>query len=136
MRRVTRRSFLRESGGALGIAAIGLSAGGATGLGIAGCGNVSVGSGAAADGSTLVSTWADPKGDGQLQVGPGEPLVAREDLGSKAAYRTILGTVAHLTDAHVMDAASPARVPFLARLGPPFQSTFRPQEALTAQVSL
>ncbi len=56
----------------------------------------------------------------------------REDLGAKAAYRTTLGTVAHLTDAHVMDAASPARVTFLARLGPPFQSTFRPHEALTA----
>jgi hypothetical protein len=136
MRRVTRRSFLRESGGALGLAAIGLTASGATGLAIAGCGNVSAASGAAADGSTLLSTWADPDGDGQLQVGPGEPLVAREDLGAKAAYRTTLGTVAHLTDAHVMDAASPARVPFLARLGPPFQSTFRPHEALTAQVFL
>lgn len=134
MREVSRRSFLRESGGAMGLALIGLTTGGAAGLGLAGCGSRAAGAEAAPDGSTLMSTWADPHGTGQLQVGPGESLFDREELSPKAAYRRTLGTVAHLTDAHVMDAASPARVTFLARLGPPFQSTFRPQEALTAQV--
>jgi hypothetical protein len=136
MSKVSRRSFLRESGGAIGVAVLGLAGGGIAGLGLAGCGGPNSDAGAAEDGSTLVSTWADPSGDGQLEVGPGEPLVDREELGTKAAFRTTLGTVAHLTDAHVMDAASPARVTFLARLGPPFQSTFRPHEALTAPVFL
>ena len=80
------------------------------------------------------STWIDPVGDGQLRVGPGEALLDRLELGREAGSRRVLATIAHVTDAHVLDASSPARVTFLDRLGPPFQSTFRPQEALTAQV--
>ena len=88
----------------------------------------------ARSGSTLSSTWRDPGGTGALSPGSGEPLLARTELGSARAATATLATLAHVTDAHVLDASSPARVTFLDRLGPPFQSTFRPQEATTAQV--
>jgi 3',5'-cyclic AMP phosphodiesterase CpdA len=118
-RRVTRRRVLVEAAAGVGA------------LALAGCG---AGSSGPASGSTLASTWVDPSGDGQLVVGPGEPLVDRVDLGRRAAAGASLGTLAHLTDAHVLDASSPARVTFLNRLGAPFESTFRPHETLTAHV--
>ncbi|MGI8430141.1 MAG: metallophosphoesterase family protein [Solirubrobacteraceae bacterium] len=120
MRLLTRREALRQ-----------LLAG--TALLAAGCGTNS-GRSAALSGSTLDSTWADPGGTGVLSLAAGEPLLARTELGGASAPAGALATLAQITDAHGLDAASPARVPFLDRLGPPFQSTFRPQETLTGQV--
>ena len=84
--------------------------------------------------STLEATLADTDRDGALARGPGEPLVDRTELGGGAAPGAVLATFAQLTDTHVRDEESPARVPFLARLGGAFSSTFRPQEALSTQV--
>jgi len=118
---LTRRQALAELG--LGGAA----------LVLAGCG-IGARRAPAPDGSTLRSSYVDPRGDGVLQVGDGVPLIDRHELAPVALPGAVLCTLAHLTDAHVLDEQSPARVPFLRRLGPPFNSTFRPQEALTAHV--
>jgi 3',5'-cyclic AMP phosphodiesterase CpdA len=122
-RTITRRRALAEL----------LAGGGA--LVLSGCGAAAT-SQPAADGSTLSSTYHDPHGTGVLHVGPGEPLRARTELLGHPGTRAVatLATLAFVADAHVLDAQSPARVTFLDRLGPPFQSTFRPHETLTAQV--
>jgi hypothetical protein len=104
---------------------------GAGALLAAGCGSSRSGT---QTGSTLASTWVDPVGTGTLAPGPGERLLARNELGPARAAEGVIATLAHVTDAHVLDASSPARVPFLDRLGALFESTFRPHETLTAQV--
>jgi 3',5'-cyclic AMP phosphodiesterase CpdA len=101
---------------------------------LAGCGGDRAGAPRAPTGSTLHATWVDPDGDGTLQRGPGERLRDRSELARAARPGRTLASLAVLTDVHVRDEESPARVPFLDRLGEPLSSTFRPQEALSAQV--
>jgi len=85
-------------------------------------------------GSTLDATLIDSDGDGELDRGPAQPLVERDELGRPGRAQRTLATFGVISDAHVRDEESPARAPFLDRLGSPLDSTFRPHEALSAQV--
>ncbi len=136
MSMLTRRELVRGicAGAGPGLVLRWSATGLGTGLLLDACGVGRPGAAPSSDGSTLRSTWIDPDGSGVLRVGPGEPLLPRTELAQASPVRRVLATLAHVTDAHVLDAQSPARVPFLARLGPPFSSTFRPHETLTAQV--
>lgn len=79
----------------------------------------------------------------RLAETPGEPHLLRSELATKgtANPRSLLN-VAHMTDIHLVDAQSPARVEFLDRFSDPgygcqstpFSSAFRPQEMMTLQV--
>lgn len=84
----------------------------------------------------------------KIVAGPGEPHILRDDLGGTASARRVsrrreLLSFVHLTDVHIIDAQSPARVEYLDRLSDPggllasFPVTggYRPQELLTTQVA-
>lgn len=92
-------------------------------------------------GTTLAATITRGRGPGyrRLRHGPGWPTVLRGEL-APAGWRSrrprrALACVVQLSDLHLLDAESPARVEFLDGLGPPFSAAFRPQETLTVHVA-
>ena len=139
--RATRRSVLKAAGALAaggGLTAFPVRTAGATGP-------------AAPRGTTLDATVrrgpaVNAQGYRRLVSGPGEPHVVRDGLGARAkagrqSRRTCLLAFAHLTDIHVVDAQSPARVEYLDRYndgpGSPllFASAYRPQEFLSTQIA-
>jgi hypothetical protein len=84
-------------------------------------------------GSTLEATIAEDGATG-FSRGPAEDLLDRTELARRGEATEEVARFGQLSDPHVRDEESPARVPFLARLGPPLTSTFRPHEALSTQV--
>lgn len=92
---------------------------------------------------------AGPKGYRRIVAGRGEPQLVRTDLGIRARRRRVrhrrrMIAFAQLSDVHVVDHQSPARVEWTDRYDDPnvvgqtpgiFASAYRPQEMLSAQVA-
>ncbi|MFJ9752983.1 TIGR03767 family metallophosphoesterase [Streptomyces chartreusis] len=122
-------------------------------LGIAGAAVGQPPSALAEEASSTVTTLARTLAPGPatvggyrvVAVGAGEPHVVRGELGGRVPTSTAsrhLVAFAQLTDLHVTDAQSPARVEFLDRYGDPgspawgslLTSAYRPQEMMSTQV--
>ena len=94
---------------------------------------------------TLLRGPAGAGGFVQLVSGAGEAHIVRSDLGVAAATgrqtrRTAVLTFGHLTDLHVVDAQSPARVEFLDRYDDaiadgPLIAAYRAHEFMSAHVA-
>jgi len=97
---------------------------------------------------TLVKGAAGAGGYRAVVTGAGEAYFVRNDLGAPTApvgTRTSLLAFAQLTDVHIIDAQSPARVEYVDRFEDKYSasdptiglltSSYRPQEILTTQVA-
>src|SRR4051794_275719 len=91
--------------------------------------------------TTLTETIQAAPGSGflQLQAGPGEPFVTRQGPlgkvgGHRASKRRSMLFFGDVTDAHIRDALSPARVELADAAGNPIQDANRPEEAFSTQV--
>jgi metallophosphoesterase (TIGR03767 family) len=86
--------------------------------------------------TSLQTIGGDPQAPySQLRLLPGWKRVVRDDLGAKAGKRRhfrrrSLLYFAQLTDFQLSDEESPARAELLDLAGTPFESAWRPQEAL------
>jgi metallophosphoesterase (TIGR03767 family) len=87
---------------------------------------------------TTAGTIQDLDRDNRLDPAPGEKHLVREEIapaqrGREHRGRSVL-FFAQLTDSHVVDEESPARVEWMDKFGPPLTSAYRPHEGLTPQV--
>lgn len=82
---------------------------------------------------TIVHEGQD--GTKDLAYGPPSPRVTRTayDWPTKGRGRPLAG-FKHVSDIHVLDEESPARVEYFDECGTPFTGAYRPQEAITTQV--
>ena len=90
----------------------------------------------AADKTTLERTIVGGEAPRDLAYGSGRPRVTRQlrwDGPGGKDLRT-LGGFKHVSDIHVLDEESPARVEFLDECSTPFTGAYRPQESLTGQI--
>jgi metallophosphoesterase (TIGR03767 family) len=88
--------------------------------------------------TTVDETIRDRDGDNRLERAGGEDHVLRDDLGpaldGRERRRRLRLFFGQLSDLHLIDEESPARVEFLDRVAGPFTSAYRPQEGLTPHV--
>jgi metallophosphoesterase (TIGR03767 family) len=89
--------------------------------------------------TTVSGTILDTNGDNRLEQARGEARIVRTELATRPsrpgpASEELL-FFAQMTDVHVVDEESPARVELADRYGGSVNAAYRPQDALTTQVA-